>query len=505
GFTFANWTLLHHTLAPNNTAASASFTITQDDTLVANFNAIPNPDTFNLTVLINPTGGGNVAVNGTTPATYPAVLQFVDGSPVNLVATQNGGFSFASYTLLHHTLIPNNTTANAAFNITQDDTLVANFDAIINPDTFNLTVLVNPAGGGNVAVNGTTPGSYPAVLQFVDGSPINLVATQNGGFSFASYTLLHHTLTPNNTNVNAGFTITQDDTLVANFDAVINPDTFELTVLINPAAGGNVTVNGTNYSPYPVTLQFVENTAISATVTTNPGYTFSNWTLLHHTLAPNNTAATVGFTITQNDTLTAEFTVNPPDSFDIVVDIEPNRLAGKVITAGVTPTTYPYRARYAQGTNVDFEAIGQVLVSSAQTHNYIFDHYDFIYHSPIPNVNEPIVFINVQQPDTVIAYFIDEPAPVDSSLQVWIPSAFNPDGVNNVFRVHPRSELLADFNMQIYNRWGQKVFESNNQNYGWSGLHNNQPAPLAVYSYVVIGKRMNGEDVVLRGTVTLIR
>ncbi len=503
GFTFANYTLLHHTLTPNNTTANASFTITADDTLLATFNAIPNPDTFNLTVLVAPVGGGNVSVNGTTPPAYPAVLQFVDGTPVNLVATQNGGFTFTSYTLLHHALTPNNTSATASFNITADDTLLATFTAIPNPDTFNLTVLVAPAGSGNVSVNGTTPPTYPTVLQFVDGTPVNLSATANGGFAFSNYTLLHHTLTPNSTSANAAFNITADDTLLATFIAV--PDTFDLTVLITPAAGGNVTVNGTNYSPYPVTLRYPANTAISVTAAANAGYTFTNWQLLYHTLTPNSNAANAGFTITQSDTLTAVFTINPPDSFDIVVDVEPNRSAGKVVVAGITPTTYPYIARFAQNTLVDFEAIGNTITTNLQTHNYVFDRYDFTYHIPQPNSNDPVVFINVQRADTVIVWFKDKPAAVDTSLQLWIPSAFVPDGVNNIFRAHPRSELLADFNMQIYNRWGQKVFESNNQTYGWNGQFNNEAVALGVYTYIVKGKRQNGEDVLLRGTVTVVR
>jgi gliding motility-associated-like protein/uncharacterized repeat protein (TIGR02543 family) len=503
GFTFTSYTLLHHSLTPNNTTANASFTITQNDTLLATFTPIPNPDTFNLTVLVTPAGGGNVSVNGTTPPVYPTTLQFVDGTPVNLAATQNGGFTFTSYTLLHHTLTPNNTTANASFNITQNDTLLATFTPIPNPDTFNLTVLVTPAGSGNVSVNGTTPPVYPTTLQFVDGTPVNLVATQNGGFTFTSYTLLHHALTPNSTTATASFNITQSDTLLATFIAV--PDTFDLTVIVTPATGGNVTVDGTDYSPYPVTLRYPANTAISATAAANTGYTFTNWQLLNHTLAPNSTSATAGFTITQSDTLTAVFTINPPDSFDIVVDIEPNRSAGVVVVAGVTPTAYPYRARFAENTLVDFEATGTTITTNLQTHNYIFDRYDFIYHTPQPNENEPVVFIRVERPDTVIVWFKDKPAEVDSSLQVWIPSAFVPDGVNNIFRVHPRSELLADFNMQIYNRWGQKVFESNNQSYGWNGQFNGKEVALGVYSYIVKGLRQNGEDVLLRGTVTVVR
>ena len=57
--------------------------ITADDTLVANFTLIPVADTFTLTILVNPTGTGNAAVNGTTPASYPTTFQFPTGTLVN--------------------------------------------------------------------------------------------------------------------------------------------------------------------------------------------------------------------------------------------------------------------------------------------------------------------------------------------------------------------------------------------------------------------------------------
>ncbi len=503
GYAFTNYTILHHSLNPNNSSANANFTITANDTLIANFTLIP--DTFNLTVLVNPAGGGNVSVNGTTPGAYPTVMQFVDGTPLNIIATQNGGYTFVNWTILHHSLNPNNTSATASFTITQNDTLVANFNLIPNPDTFNLTVLINPTGGGNISVNGTTPGAYPAVMQFVDGTPINIIATQNAGYTFANWTILHHLLSPNNSSANASFNITADDTLIANFTFIPVVDTFNLTVMVNPTGSGNVNVNGTTPAFYPTTLQFTGGTLINVSSTANATYSFTNWTLLHHTLNPNSTSTSANFTIIQDDTLTAQFSLIPTDSFDIVVDVAPNHFAGKVIVGGVTPSGYPWKSKFALGTNLDFDASGNVITTTNQTYNYVFDRYDFIYHTPVPNNNTPIVFITVQYPDTVIAWFKDEPVSSDTTLQIWIPSAFSPDGVNNVFRPHPRSELLADYNMQIYNRWGQKVFESNNQVYGWNGEFNGKSSPLGVYSYILTGKRQNGEDVFKKGTITLIR
>ncbi len=502
GFTFTNWTILHHTLNPNNTSANASFTITQNDTLLATFTANPQPDTFDITVMVTPVGGGNATVNGVTPPAYPTVMKFVDGTLVNVAATANGGYTFSNWTLLHHTLAPSNTSANANFVITQNDTLLATFTVNPNPpDTFNLTVLVNPTGGGNVSINGTALSTYPTVLQLVDGTVVNALETANGGFAFANWTILHHTLSPNTTGPNVSFTIHQHDTLIANYNVVVPVRTLVLQTV--PANAGSMVVNGTTYTSFPTSVSINDGTAVTASQTPNSGFLFTNWNLVAGTLNPNNTANPVSFTVTQNDTLYAYYNVAPPDTYAIVVNVQPNIFAGDVTVAGVTPANHQYPAvfYFPKGTNVDF--------SATALNNYTFSHYEFLHHGPVPGNLAPVVFINVQHPDTVTAFFNEGKDPVDSVVQVLIPSGFSPDGsgANDEFRVflRPDGHLFTEYSMQIYNRWGQKVFESNLQSHGWAGDFGTKKCDVGVYSYILIGKLDTGEEVKKKGTVTLIR
>ncbi|HWB63358.1 MAG TPA: PKD domain-containing protein [Chitinophagales bacterium] len=88
-----------------------------------------------------------------------------------------------------------------------------------------------------------------------------------------------------------------------------------------------------------------------------------------------------------------------------------------------------------------------------------------------------------------------------------IPTAFSPngDGVNDVFHI-VRSlgiEHLIDFS--VYNRWGQKVFATDNINTGWDGTAEGQPAPLGVYVWMVVAQNGDGKEFVRKGNVTLIR
>ena len=60
--------------------------------------------------------------------------------------------------------------------------------------------------------------------------------------------------------------------------------------------------------------------------------------------------------------------------------------------------------------------------------------------------------------------------------------------------------------VQIFNRWGQKVYAWEGENKGWNGLDNNgENAPEGVYFYVLIGDGIDGHYYKEKGTITLLR
>ena len=87
-----------------------------------------------------------------------------------------------------------------------------------------------------------------------------------------------------------------------------------------------------------------------------------------------------------------------------------------------------------------------------------------------------------------------------------IPSAFTPneDGLNDVFRVaNLRYGKLLEMN--IYNRWGQLVCKTTDNNKGWDGKFNGEPQDMGVYNYYIIVERENGKTYRYKGDLTLIR
>lgn len=95
---------------------------------------------------------------------------------------------------------------------------------------------------------------------------------------------------------------------------------------------------------------------------------------------------------------------------------------------------------------------------------------------------------------------------VENNLELFIPNAFTPgsfDDVNNVFEVF--GEGIEYVTMQIYNRWGEKVFESSNQRVSWDGTFKGELQSPGVYSYYVNVEYLDGKVIDRKGSVTLIR
>ncbi len=86
-----------------------------------------------------------------------------------------------------------------------------------------------------------------------------------------------------------------------------------------------------------------------------------------------------------------------------------------------------------------------------------------------------------------------------------LPTAFTPNGdlENDVFRIRggPFDEVI--FN--IYNNWGELIFQSNDANIGWDGTYQGNNSPLGVYTWTFEVRMIGGEVIKKSGDVTLIR
>jgi PKD repeat protein len=70
---------------------------------------------------------------------------------------------------------------------------------------------------------------------------------------------------------------------------------------------------------------------------------------------------------------------------------------------------------------------------------------------------------------------------------------------------HPYYEGILEYELWIYNRWGELIFKSTDKNCGWNGYVDGKLAKQDVYVWKAQGKFTNGKAFELAGDVTLIR
>lgn len=92
-----------------------------------------------------------------------------------------------------------------------------------------------------------------------------------------------------------------------------------------------------------------------------------------------------------------------------------------------------------------------------------------------------------------------------TDMKVFIPNVFTPngDGNNDTWNVFAKN--IAYFNVKLFNRWGEKVYDSFNETVGWDGNYQGKEAYPGVYSYTVNLTFLDGENRKYKGTVTLLR
>ncbi len=101
---------------------------------------------------------------------------------------------------------------------------------------------------------------------------------------------------------------------------------------------------------------------------------------------------------------------------------------------------------------------------------------------------------------------------VDRRRNVFFPTAFSPndDGVNDRFYPFTANNVSIVRSFLVFNRWGETIFElynfqPNDPAYGWDGTHRSRLLNPGVYVYVAEVEFLDGEVVIYKGDVTLMR
>lgn len=88
---------------------------------------------------------------------------------------------------------------------------------------------------------------------------------------------------------------------------------------------------------------------------------------------------------------------------------------------------------------------------------------------------------------------------------VGVPTAFSPNGDGNNDVLYVRGYALAAVYFAVYNRYGEVVFETSEQNIGWDGKFRGRDENPGVYTWVLQYEFLNGKSGKQKGNTTLIR
>lgn len=124
----------------------------------------------------------------------------------------------------------------------------------------------------------------------------------------------------------------------------------------------------------------------------------------------------------------------------------------------------------------------------------------------------------IATPDSAVCYVLTVSLPGNCPLQdsvcikyrikcgdVFVPSIFSPngDGSNDYFKVYGR--CLVKIQLYVYDRWGNKIYYSDDINEGWDGTFNGKLMNSGTYVYLLHATTLYGETHELKGNVTLTR
>lgn len=93
--------------------------------------------------------------------------------------------------------------------------------------------------------------------------------------------------------------------------------------------------------------------------------------------------------------------------------------------------------------------------------------------------------------------------------QFFVPSAFTPDndGINDMFKpVYSRPELLEEYRLDVFNRWGEIVFTATKLDQVWDGMYRREEAQIGSYAWKIQYKTLNSKEVnTLFGKINVLR
>jgi gliding motility-associated-like protein len=203
--------------------------------------------------------------------------------------------------------------------------------------------------------------------------------------------------------------------------------------------------------------------------------------------------------------------MNLAGPYSINLNVKPDG-AGTIDFNSLHVTNFIWSGEYYQTKFAPYY-LSYLQAAPTDTSLYAFDHWEWTSNTnsttamPYEKNNEDFLFRDsisfvISASDNITAVFVDK------RTDLVLPTGFTPngDGVNDVFSpLGLQAKYMRDYEMQVWNRWGQEVFRSTEFQTGWDGTFNGDRLQTGVYAYMLKYKNVENESKIVKGNVTLIR
>ena len=302
----------------------------------------------------------------------------------------------------------------------------------------------------------------------------------------------------------------------ANFTNVLNDSPADSTAFISPAVGGTFFVRvgsspacrTTDSVTVAVSLAMISLTGDSLICTNDSALLILSGVDLGSTILWEPTTeilsgqGTIVATVAPVETTGYGVSVTSPAgcNWDGTITVSVSLIDGSTVSASVD------QAIVAPGTVVQLSATpsGGVTYSWSPTTGVS----DPTSASPTATITQTTTYIlsvsdgicTKSDPVTVTVYDA-----ICGDPDIFVPNSFTPnnDGVNDLLFVRGRN--ITELEFMIFDRWGEKVFETRDQSIGWDGAFRGEAVGPAVFVYHLTAVCADGQRYFTKGNVTVIR
>jgi gliding motility-associated-like protein len=400
----------------------------------------------------------------------PGPVYFCEGSWVPLSTTQSTGFDYQWY--LNGSAIPGDTVSTINASLPGIYSVIVSNNCGIDTALVTVNEIFYPVS----TISATDP------LSFCQGDSAVLLASADSGYTYQwQY---------NGSNISGATNSSYAAQLAGNYTLVVTNScatqpSVPVTVTIYYPPTALITAIG------PVNFCSGESVTFISSVDTNFTYQWQ----LDGTNIPGATTST--YTANQEGAYSV-ITSNPcgvDTSSQISVNIyqSPTVEAGDSVTifAGSSTTfdptasggTSPYTYSWTPFSSLDNPFVSNPVASPIETTTYTV---------VLSDANGCI------STDTLTVY-------VEYDIDIYLPTGFSPNGDNENDVLYVRGHGIKYLDLIIYDRWGEKIFETDDQLNGWDGTYKGKKLDPGVFVYYLKIVSYSGEEVIKKGNITLVR